>query len=274
MDHFQAANLQPGPQLAGPLPTAQPTPCLGCGAPMDVAENVGLHVNPKLRCGYCRREEDLPADAAERHRHLRLRLLQVQRARETLEAPLKTYQAVKSSFVMASGFAAVFGAWQLSNLFTNMEAAERLRQAGFEGTYIQSIILAALGPAFAVGMIAGYLGMSRVFKRAVRPMLLARAPRAVGLAARCRSCGGELPQVRAPQVTCRYCSAMNLLGDTLTQDTSQLLQKEAEHYHALARGVNPDPKAYLAPSRAFYLWGGLGTVLTLVLLAGALLALG
>src|SRR5690606_11679436 len=139
-------------------------------------EAAGLHANPKLRCAYCRREEELPRDAAERHRHLRLRLMQVQRAREMHEAPLKTYQALKGSFVFGAGFAALFGAWQISSWLSNLGATARLQQPGLESAYLQSIVFAALGPALSVGMVAGYVGMSRAFKTAVLPLMRARPP--------------------------------------------------------------------------------------------------
>jgi hypothetical protein len=255
---------------AAAVPVAQPTPCLGCGAPMVVEETTALHSNPKLRCGYCRREEDLPQDAAERHRHLRLRLMQVQRARESLEAPLKTYQMLKSSFVMGAIFAGLYGAWQLSTLISNIDATERLKAAGMQTEYAQSVIFAALGPAIAFGMLFGWVGMSRVFKGAVAPLLRARPPHNPGLAARCRSCGADLPAVKAPQVTCRFCSAINLLDDSLTRDASSLLEGEIAHYNAQARGANPDGKAYHAPTRAFYVWGGASAALILVGLSAVL----
>ena len=44
---------------------------------MAVTQPPSLHQNPELWCRHCGSREGLPTDAAELHRHLRLRLMQV-----------------------------------------------------------------------------------------------------------------------------------------------------------------------------------------------------
>jgi hypothetical protein len=213
-------------------------------------------------CSYCRREENLPADVAEQNRHLRLRLLQLQRARDTVEAPVRTLQALQGSYGYGLFFMAAIAAWQ------GVMFVSQLRP-GPTGVAFGQAILAVWPLGLAGGMLAGWLGMTRTFARKLRPLLRARAPIAHGLAARCRSCGAQLPPVRAPQVICTYCSATNLLDAALTANASTLLAAEAEEHRRRAGGWTHDPAVYKAPARAFYVYGGV-TAAVLATVAAAL----
>lgn len=218
---------------------------------MTVATVTALHQVPELHCGYCGRREPLPHDAAQRHQHLRLRLLQLKRARETLEAPLATYryleQGLLPGMLLMTAVAAV-------SLLTHLASGK-------------VTTVALLPVATWLGMGAGWLAMALTFRTLLRPRLRARPPAHPGLAARCRSCGGELPRVTAPKIQCRYCAADNLLDDRASADASELLRREAAEYHARASGgATPD---FAQATRAFYICGVVTFVLTALLLEGA-----
>ncbi len=215
-----------------------------------------LHQDPELACRYCGRREVLPKDAAQRHRHLRLRLLQLSHAREAAEAPLHTFKVMNDSWPPAIALVVGMSLYQAWNLHNNWRALGQLDP---------SQALFALVPlAVAIGMVSGWLGMRQVFSRQLRPILRARPPHAPGLAARCRNCGGMLPPVRAPQVACGYCGANNLLDATLTANAAALLQREEQGYQQRSKPWARDSTLFRAPARAFYLYGGVGAAVSLL----------
>src|SRR4051812_37235392 len=99
-----------------PVAELPPTPCTVCGAPMVATDPQYLHQDPELACRYCGRRERLPKDAAQLHRHLRLRLLQLSHAREAAEAPLRTFKMMNDSWPTAIGFIALISGYQVWNL--------------------------------------------------------------------------------------------------------------------------------------------------------------
>ncbi len=231
-----------------------PAPCLGCGAPMTATQTAGLHADPTLSCRFCGRSETLPADAAAQDRFLRLRLLQVRRAREANEAPLKTFAMVRQSWSMALVVFVLIGGWQV------WQAVSAAGKAPLEST-----VFALLGASGIIGVLFGYAGMVRAFRRLVKPLLLARPPLSGGLKARCRGCGAELPPVRAAQVQCKFCGADNFLGAALARDVGDLLAAEQTEYQRRAQGGQPsDGSAFQQPARAFYRWMGAGAGATFV----------
>jgi len=253
-------SLQPG--LAPQSREGLPRPCLGCGAPMTAVDtSAGLHGDATLTCRYCNNTETMPAEAAAQERFLRLRLLQVRRAREALEAPLKSLEMVRQSWAIALVFFAVMGGWQMW---------QALSVAG--KVPLESTVFALLGASAVVGVIVGYFGMTRAFRALVRPTLLARPPAESGLSARCRSCGGALPSVRGTQITCGFCGANNFLDAALAQDVSNLLASEQAEYQRRAHGGHPpDGSAYQQPAKAFNRWAIIGGAVSFVV--GMLLCL-
>jgi DNA-directed RNA polymerase subunit RPC12/RpoP len=248
------------PSPAGaPALLGTPAPCVGCGAPMLLRQVQSLHENPELWCQYCGRREPLPPDAAERHRHLRLRLMQLKRAREASEAPLRTFRTLNETWAPAIAIAGAMGVWQSYGWLSSLGSARAL---GMQAVY------ALLPLSTAVGMLSGWLGMRRVFARQLRPLLRARPPYQPGLAARCRNCGGDLPALRAPEVTCGYCGASNFLDSALTHQAGRLLAQEAELYRRRVLPWASDPALYLAPSRTFYRYAALGAGLSLFVALG------
>ena len=145
-----------------------------------------------------------------------------------------------------------------------------------------------IGLSMFAGYLSGYVGMSRGYRRAVKPLLRARPPTAPGLAIRCRSCGGDLPNVNAratarlysdatsglpnvnaPEVVCRYCGASNLLDHELATRAGELLQAEISAYQARAAKIYSH-EAFRAPTKAFYRWGAFGAIAMLIVSAAAI----
>lgn len=240
-----------------PIAEGVPTPCTICGGSMSPTQPDALHQSPRLVCPYCHREEGLPSDAAEQHRHLRLRLLQLRRARDAVEAPAFAFEQVKQHFPIAIALLTPLGIWQSATFATQL-------RPGLAGEVaLEPCLIAVMPLGLAVGMLVGWLAMSCTFKAKLLPLLRARPPIAQGLAARCRCCGAPLPPVRAPQVTCTHCEAVSLLDAALGANASALLKAEAEELHRRARGAFADPADYKAPSRAFYTAGGIAAAITI-----------
>lgn len=225
-----------------------PKPCLGCGAPMVATEPSGLHADATLTCRFCGGSESMPADAAAQDWFLRLRLLQVRRAREGLEAPLRTFEMVRQSWAMGLVVFVIMGGWQLWQAFSTAGKVP-----------LQSTLFGVLGGSGVVGVVVGYFGMSRAFRTLVKPLLQARAPLQQGLSARCRSCGGKLPPMRTAHVQCEFCGANNFLDAAMAHDVSALLAAEQSEYQRQAAGGKAsNASAYEQPARAFYRWAAMG----------------
>ena len=129
---------------------------------------------------------------------------------------------------------------------------------------LQSAAVILVMASIGVGMIGGYFGMMRCYRKLVQPLLCARPPRQLGLSARCRTCGGDLPPIRDFEVTCGFCFSKNLLGKSLAGDVSQILANEVQEYQARAM-KNWDNGVYAKPMQAFYVWGtGVALVFSVV----------
>lgn len=93
---------------------------------MAVTQPAALHQNPELWCHHCGHREGLPSDAAERHRHLRLRLMQLSRAREASEAPLQTFKAMNGVWPMAIAFSGLMGVYQSYNFLNSWQVLAKV----------------------------------------------------------------------------------------------------------------------------------------------------
>jgi len=218
-----------------------------------------------LYCGYCHQGEPLPPDAAERVRYLQQRLVLLRQARENDEAPLRTVALVRRAWIPVLSFLMLFMTYQVYQSLTTIQSLQKTAPEAVRH------MLAPL--AFQMGILGGYmfgyLGMSIAYQRAVKPLLRAKPPMAAGVALRCRSCGGDLPTVHAPEVVCGYCSAHNLLDKQVTRRASELLQQEIAAYQARAHSVY-STDAFRAPNKAFYRWGAVGGLAVGLLVAAAL----
>jgi len=256
--------MQPQPHTAGFWNQGVPMPCAKCGAPMQVVAGQGAYGSVGLFCGYCHRHEALPPDATERVRYLQNRLLLLKQVRENDEAPLRTVALLRRAWLPSLLFLAFLAAQQL---YQGLSTIHSLQKTAPEAVSHMLTPL-AIQMGLLSGYAFGYLGMSVAYRRAVRPLLRAKPPVAAGVALRCRSCGGDLPNVRAPHVACSYCSADNLLDNQVTRRASDLLQQEIAAYQARAHDVY-STDAFRAPTKAFYRWGVAGAVIVALLVAAA-----
>lgn len=231
---------------------------------MAVTQPQWLHQDPELICQYCGRRETLPKDAAQLHRHLRVRLLQLTQAREATEAPLRSFQTMNDVWPKALVMVVAVCGYQTWGFVRGFSALGKVE--------LSQALFAAFPLAMVVGMISGWLGMRHTYSVQLRPLLRARPPHAPGLSARCRNCGGDLPPVRAPQVLCSHCNASNLLDQTLTANAAALLQQEAQEYQRRLKPWTRDAALYHAPLRAFYRYAAAGAIGALIA-SGLLLAL-
>lgn len=237
-----------------------PMPCGNCGAPMQLVTGPHLHSNLGLACGYCHRTEPLPADAAERVRYLQFRLLQLSQARQADEAPLRVVGTLRRAWLPAFAVLSVTVGVTVVQTVSTLQALKQSAPAEAH-SYGMSM---AVSLAVFFGYLSGYLGMSRGYRRSVQPLLRARPPRAAGLSIRCRSCGGDLPKVNAPEIVCQYCGATNLLDGALSAHASELLQAEIAAYQARANHVY-STEAFREPTKAFYRWGAAGATVGVVM---------
>lgn len=232
---------------------------------MQVVADPGAPGAVALFCGYCHQREALPPDAAQRVGYLQHRLALLKQARESDEAPLQAVATMRRAWIPAL---VLFAVMIVHQLYQNVATIRSLQKAAPEavGTLVAplTIQMALIG-----GYTLGYFGMSLAYRRAVKPLLRAKPPVAMGVALRCRSCGGDLPSVRAPHVICGYCSAHNLLDGQVTQRASQLLQEEIAAYQARAHGVYSSD-AFRAPTKAFYRWAIPGALIIGVVVASVL----
>jgi len=217
-----------------------------------------------LFCGYCHRNEALPPDATERVRYLQHRLGLLKQVRESDEAPLKSIATFRRGWIPALVFLGLITAHSVHQYVTLMGSLQTTAPEAVG----QLVTPLAFQMGILGGYLFGYLGMSVAYRRAVRPLLRAKPPAAAGVALRCRSCGGDLPSVRAPHVVCGYCYAHNLLDAQVTQRASQLLHDEIAAYQARAHDVY-STDAFRAPTKAFYRWGVVGGLAVALLVAVA-----
>lgn len=218
-----------------------------------------------LFCGYCRQSEALSPDAAQRLRYLQHRLLLLKQVRENDEAPLRSVATLRRAWIPVF---VVFAVLTVHSLHQNLTLIGKLQETAPEvvGELVTPL---AIQMGLFGGYFFGYLGMSVAYRRAVRPLLRAKPPVAAGVALRCRSCGGDLPSVKAPHVVCSYCSAHNLLDAQVTRRASELLHQEIAAYQARAHNVY-STDAFRAPTKAFYRWGVVGALVVALLVGGAL----
>jgi hypothetical protein len=201
-----------------------------------------LHSELTMACPYCGQKEGLPSDVAAQQRQLRLRLMQVQQAREATEAPLKAVETIRKHWLIALIPLVLISISQLGQVVS--------LPAGYP---IQSAAMIVICGSVGLGMVAGYLGMMRCFRRLVQPLLHARPPVQQGLQARCRACGGDLPMIRAFEVTCGFCNTKNLLGQTMSVDISQLLAAERMEYQQRTNKTW-NAGVFALPMQTFYRW--------------------
>jgi DNA-directed RNA polymerase subunit RPC12/RpoP len=205
-----------------------PILCARCMGPAQPGEN-GV-----LTCAYCGHRDQLPADQLGRALELKRRLGAAKNSVanvEGMEGALSEIFESRGAFWRASGLyvaAAVlitgYSLWQVQPVIAKAPPGFALGltlNALMGGMWIGGFALALLA-AFAVGR--------RQYRKHVRTQLFARLPHQPGAPARCRACGGDLPDRREPFVQCAYCSTRSLVTPELASNRQMLLERERAFY--------------------------------------------
>lgn len=223
---------------AGSLPEGTPVLCRRCGSGMRLLANMAV------QCRSCGAIDSLPADELGRMLEIKSRLtLAEQRALQVrgVDATLAVIFEDRAAFLRVSGlYVAVallvtaLGSAQLVSL-PNLDAMP-------PGLLLEMLLNQAIGPLILVGIglsFAVALGYGRYhYRKAIRPLLLAKPPGQPGARARCRVCGGDLPEARSVDVRCGYCHSLNLIPKVLHQGQAEALSREAEALKARIAGAN------------------------------------
>ncbi|MBL9106327.1 MAG: hypothetical protein JNL82_35720 [Myxococcales bacterium] len=268
MPEVQVAPSPPiAPQhgLEAPLVDQLPVPCPRCGAAMRLVGDVGTRV----RCDFCRHEDDLPADAADRLDFLRRRLAAVRAARQGLaDADRRIVAMIEGGWLSGTLKAAlgplalILGLVVLPALLAPVAGDREARVAGLAAGLALVLRLAAV----VGGMVGAWLLAARRYRRVIRPRLLARVPAAPGSPARCRACGGPLRVLHHAFVDCPYCGATNLLTAELTRERDRLLAAELGEYRRRAAQADGLAREHARLVSAGIFFGNLaGSVAGLVL---------
>jgi hypothetical protein len=205
-----------------------PVRCGGCLGPAR------LEWDGKVSCPYCGRIDHLPPDELGRALELKRRVAAAAAAVQQMrgmESSLSWIFERRGAIWRISGFYFVFaflvlgyivvGNWQILS-----HAPAALRPTFFLNVVEGPLWVAGIGFAMCAGL---FVGRAR-YRRAVRPNLIAHAPRETGLPARCRACDGDLPDRRDPLVVCEYCDTQNLVTPELARDRAGLLANEEQFY--------------------------------------------
>jgi uncharacterized Zn-finger protein len=213
-----------------------PLLCRRCGGPMDADADTA-----ELTCPYCGEQDRLPEDQQQRVAELRRRLNQARVAAVQLEGIGQTLanfyegRGALNYIVLPSAAMALL---VLFNAYQSYRAVQAIPAELRTGEHLFGVFS---GPLFVVGFlvatVVAVLAARRRYRRAVRPLLLARPPRVEGRSARCRVCGGDLPAPGTPIVTCSYCGTQNVLSEELHRERARLLAEEQAHHQRRAQGV-------------------------------------
>lgn len=205
-----------------------PILCSECLGPATPAQD------GTVACGYCGHRGVLPQEQLARAMELTRRVRQAATAAAQIrgvESALGHIFESPWAFFRAAGAFMVFGV--MITVFSIVTSWDMVANAP-ASVRPTLIVNAAMGPVAIGGLalsICVALAISRrSYRRAVRPLLFARAPQQPGLPARCRACGGPLPEGKDAFVSCRFCSTQNLVTGELEKNRNQLLETEQRFY--------------------------------------------
>ena len=228
-----------------------------------------------VACSYCHSTEVLPHDQAQRVMALRARLAHLRAAQHAEEAPALAFAQMRETLRSQLPMYSSMGALVLVGCLFNaaMNGWHALTVPGIaQDTRAEILGAVTTYPAISIGVLlgvtTGYVLALAEYKKAVAPTLRARAPMQPGMPARCRSCGASLATGASTGalVPCAHCGATNLVTDELARDRARFLEEETRSYKERAAGVQARAgAASLAFQSYFYIGGGAGLVLALVL---------
>jgi hypothetical protein len=210
--------------------------CKECGGATTPREDFSLS------CPYCGSEDRLPENELDRAIELRRRVAAAAGSVAQLDG---LSAALASIFEDRRAFLRVAAPWLVVALLITVyqiTGAWGAISAAPGNLRLSLLLYAVMGTLFTSGialsmMLALWVGRVH-FRRAVRPLLIGRPPREPGKPARCRACGGDLPDERGPLLRCRYCRTHSLVTPELERDRAQLLEREETTYRQRAIKVS------------------------------------
>ena len=248
-----------------PTPASQiPILCKTCGGPARATSPVDL------LCDFCGTPDRLPASEIDRGLELRRRLAVAAQSASTFSAMAtalaRTYEDPRALLNLLGVYSGVL---IVAAIPAGRTALSILRVPPSEWAF--AALTSLPGLAVPLGLLLGPVlayGYGRWrYRRDVRPLLMARPPREPGAPARCRACGGTLPDGRGPFITCAYCQTTSLVTPELQRDREALLAREAEQFRDRTHQVGAQVvKTGMAMDRVFGLVT-LGTVAAFCLLS-------
>ena len=187
-----------------------------------------------IRCGYCGQADVLPPGQLERATELSRRVRQAANAAVQMrgtEAALGHIFESRGAFLRTSGFffaiAAALAIFTVVDRWDSIRTAPAAARAGLAvGAATGPIAVAGIGLALCVALLVA----RTIYRRRTRPLLFARVPFLPGMPARCRVCGGDLPDRRDAFVLCSFCATHNLVTPELQRDRERLLGAERRFY--------------------------------------------
>jgi hypothetical protein len=205
---------------------------------MQLAPDLSAH------CRNCGAVDALPGDELGRVLDIKNRLaLAEQKALQVrgVDATLAAIFEDRMAFLRVSGLYLVVALLVVafaSVQFISLPHLDKLPTA----TLVEVLTAQAIGPTIMLGIGLSFalaLGYGRFhYQRSLRPLLVARLPAEPGAKARCRVCGGDLPEARGVDVRCNYCRSVNLIPKALHASQSRALAAEADALRSKLTGVN------------------------------------
>lgn len=227
-------------QLTG-LPEGTPILCRACGAPSVLADT------GELRCQHCGAAEQLPADALGRVLEIKNRLsLAASRAAQAsgMDRALGHIYEDRGAWLRVTGLYLTIALLSMAMGVVSLWGAVEQASTVGQGTEVLLValpgMLAApmllLGGCIGVAVALTYGGV--LYRRDVRPLLLASPPAYQGAPFGCRACGGALPMSRDIDVACPYCRTANLVPTAWHGAHVSGLVAEAEARRASTHGAS------------------------------------
>lgn len=189
-----------------------PALCRNCGASAHFVHN-------ELHCGSCGLRELLPREQGALVGELQQRLFFAANASFQATGTLRALAGMFERGTRVGAVAWTFFALGVAVTLSVVVDSWAMWQAAPVALRPSLITSALLTPALVLAVpvslvVARAVGRMR-YRRVVRPHLLARPPKLGGKAARCRVCGGDLPQLLEPIVACKYCRSESIVSREL-----------------------------------------------------------
>lgn len=216
-----------------------PVPCRACGGATDTLPDLSI------RCRFCGRPDQLPADAFGRAMEIKARLATASARVAQLassEAALASIFERRGAFWTVMGpFPVVAAVVIVVSLTSGVSTLQNLPASVPDNVRLQLLLSSLYGPLFIVGLTVSFplaLLVGRIsYARTVRPLLASRPPLYPGAPLRCRACGGDLPVVRDAFVRCIHCRTENVIDKDGARTAAARLDQEIAGYRARAAGA-------------------------------------